>query len=132
MPVAPSWHAARLALTWPNRLVRCYRFCCARAMGEWSWHAAKLVLTELEGRFREACSCCARWNEVASDPFPPLAKGVRGGGPGTTGHKVFPCSLPLSASASLLRGGKSRFRSPRLAHQIATCSGRQNREMSSR
>src|SRR5208337_3817499 len=31
-----GWHAARLALTWPNRLVRCYRFCCARAMGEWS------------------------------------------------------------------------------------------------
>src|SRR5271157_4609345 len=26
------WHSARLALTWPNRLVRCYRFCCARAM----------------------------------------------------------------------------------------------------
>src|SRR5271157_4039131 len=31
-----GWHAARLALKWPNRLVRCYRFCCARAMGEWS------------------------------------------------------------------------------------------------
>src|SRR5271157_1399901 len=35
-PVVLAWHAAWLALTWPNRLVRCYRFCCARAMGEWS------------------------------------------------------------------------------------------------
>ncbi len=31
-----GWHAARLVLTWLNRLVRCYWFCCARAMGEWS------------------------------------------------------------------------------------------------
>ena len=31
-----GWHAARFVLTWPNRLVRCYWFCCARAMGEWS------------------------------------------------------------------------------------------------
>ena len=28
-----GWHvSARLALTWPNRLVRCYRFCC---LGRW-------------------------------------------------------------------------------------------------
>jgi hypothetical protein len=94
MPVASSWHAARLALTWPNRLVRCYRFCCARAMGEWSWHAAKLVLTELEGRFREAFSCCARWNEVASDPFPPLAKGVRGGWSGHDRSQGLPMLSP--------------------------------------
>src|SRR5271166_423853 len=40
--------------------------------------------------------------------------GVRGGGPGTISHKVFPCSLPLSPSAYLSRGGKSRFRFPRL------------------
>src|SRR5271157_3127205 len=50
-------------------------------------------------------------------PFPPLAKGgVRGGGPGTTSHKVFPCSLPLSRFASLSRGEKNRFRFPRLPH----------------
>ncbi len=50
-------------------------------------------------------------------PFsPPCKGGVRGGGPGTTSHKVFPCSLPLSPFASLSRGEKSRFRLPRLPH----------------
>src|SRR5271157_3110399 len=48
-------------------------------------------------------------------PFsPPCEGGVRGGGPGTTSHKVFPCSLPLSRFAFLSRGGKNRFRFPRL------------------
>ena len=36
MAAGSRWHAARLALTWPNRLVRCYQFCRARVMGEWS------------------------------------------------------------------------------------------------
>ncbi len=48
-------------------------------------------------------------------PFsPPCEGGVRGGGRGTTGHKVVPCSLPLSPFASLTRGEKNRFRFPRL------------------
>src|SRR5271157_940432 len=42
--------------------------------------------------------------------------GVRGGGPGTTSHKVFPHSLPLGPFASLSRGDKNRFRFPRLPH----------------
>src|SRR5271157_956446 len=50
-------------------------------------------------------------------PFsPPCEGGVRGGGPGSTSHKVFPCSLPLSPFASLSRGGKNRFRFARLPH----------------
>src|SRR5208283_5968887 len=50
-------------------------------------------------------------------PFsPPCEGGVRGGGPGTTSHKVFPCSLPLSPFASFSRGEKNRFRFPRLPH----------------
>jgi hypothetical protein len=54
----------------------------------WPW-----VLTELEGRFRKACSCCARWNEVASDPFPPpLRRGGQGGWGGSLGDRsrLFP------------------------------------------
>jgi hypothetical protein len=47
---------------------------------------------------------------------PPCEGGVRGGGPGTTSHKVFPCSLPLSPFASLSRGEKNRLRFPRLSH----------------
>src|SRR5271157_4473902 len=47
---------------------------------------------------------------------PPCEGGVRGGGPGTTSHKVFPCSVPLSPFASLSRGEKNRFRFPRLPH----------------
>ena len=45
---------------------------------------------------------------------PPCEGGVRGGGPGTTSHKVFPRSLPYSPFASLSRGEKNRSRCPRL------------------
>ena len=38
----------------------------------------------------------------------------RRGGSGTTSHKVFPCSLPLSPFASLSRGERNCFRFPRL------------------
>src|SRR5271157_139987 len=68
------------------------------------WHAAKLVLTELEGRFGEACSCCARWNEVASDPFPPLAKG----GPGGVMREPWKSNTTLPASREECRRTKVR------------------------
>src|SRR5271157_6137019 len=63
-----------------------------------------------------SCTSCA-FIPISLRTFPPLAKGGLGGaGPGTTSHKVFPCSLPLSPFASLSRGQKNRFRFPRLSH----------------
>src|SRR5208283_4935085 len=63
-----------------------------------------------------SCTSCA-FIPISLRPFPPLAKGgLGGGGPGTTSHKVFPCSLPLSPFASLSRNEKNRSRFPRLPH----------------
>ncbi len=63
-------------------------------------------------------SCTSRvFIPISLRRFPPVAKGGgRGGCPGTTSHKVFPCSLPLSPFASLSRGEKNRFRFPRRPH----------------
>src|SRR5208337_4809438 len=47
---------------------------------------------------------------------PPCEGGVRGGGPGTTSHRRFPRSLPLSPVASLSRGEKNRSGPSRLPH----------------
>src|SRR5271157_4506852 len=67
------------------------------------WAGEKLVLHKL------------RFHPGFVAPFsPPCEGGVRGGGSGTTGYKVFPCSLLLSPFASLSRGEKNRFRCPRL------------------
>src|SRR5208337_2253701 len=69
------------------------------------WAGEKLVLHKL------------RFHPGFAAPFPPPCEGgVRGGGPGTTSHKVFPHTLPLSPFASLSRGEKNRFRFPRLPH----------------
>src|SRR5271157_4296400 len=69
------------------------------------WAGEKLVLHKL------------RFHPGFAAPFsPPCEGGLRGGGPGTTSHKVFPHSLPLSPFASLSRGEKNRFRFPRLPH----------------
>ncbi len=69
------------------------------------WAGEKLVLHKL------------RFHADFVAPFsPPCEGGVRGGGPGTTSHKVFPRSLPLSPFASLSRGENNRFRFPRLPH----------------
>src|SRR5271157_2530080 len=54
--------------------------------------------------------------EGGSPFFPPLRRGGRGGGPGTTSHRRFPRSLPLSPFASLSRGEKNRSRPSRLPH----------------
>ncbi len=63
-----------------------------------------------------SCTSCA-FIPISLRPFPPPCEGgVRGGGPGTTSHKVFPCSLPLSPFASLSRGEKNGFRFSRLPH----------------
>src|SRR5271157_1763395 len=54
--------------------------------------------------------------EGGSPFFPPLRRGGRRGGPGTTSHRRFPRSLPLSPFASLSRGEKNRSRPSRLPH----------------
>ena len=69
------------------------------------WGDEKLVLHKL--RFHA---------DFVAALFPPLRRGGRGGGSGTTGHKIFPCSFSLSPFASLARGERNRFRFPRLPH----------------
>src|SRR5271157_5271656 len=54
--------------------------------------------------------------EGGSPFFPPLRRGGRRGGPGTTSHRRFPRSLPLSPFASLSRGEKNRSRPSGLPH----------------
>src|SRR5271157_5352994 len=74
------------------------RSCSARAYSPSAshWAGEKLVLHKL------------RFHPDFVAPFsPPCEGGVRGGGPGTTSHKVFPCSLSQSFRIPLARREES-------------------------
>jgi len=80
-----------------------------------AWAGEKLVLHKL----RIHPDLIAPFSTPAkggSPISPPCEGGVRGGGRVTTSHKVFPCSLPPSPSASLSRCEKNRFRCRRPSH----------------
>src|SRR5208337_53511 len=81
----------------------------------WRWAIEKSVLHKLRfphdfvARFSLCC-------EGGSPFFPPLRRGGRGGGYGTTSHTRFPRSLLLSPFASLSRGEKNWSRPSRIPH----------------
>src|SRR5208337_5441922 len=81
----------------------------------WRWAIEKSVLHKLRfpHDFVAPFSLCC---EGGSPFFPPLRRGGRGGGYGTTSHTRFPRSLLLSPFASLSRGEKNRSRPSRLPH----------------
>src|SRR5208337_2867466 len=81
----------------------------------WRWAIEKSVLHKLRfpHDFVAPFSLCC---EGGSPFFPPLRRGGRGGGYGTTSHTRFPRSLLLSPFASLSRGEKNWSRPSRIPH----------------